>query len=173
MCHWTSRGFINPPDIHCSHCDPKIHPNFYSPLYDKGLLRNKLDVTTSLIVRIRCHWTCVKCHKIYPPNIHPLTHLPQNDFFTASHYFNSVHLGTRWDFSNIDGMDRWCHTDIEHHKHEDVDGFNYEKFMISKMGSDKLEQLRKRSVPVLRPTFDTLNQMLTVYTRELDHLLHN
>ena len=102
-----------------------------------------------------------------------MTHLPYNDFFTASHYFNKTHYGTRWVLDNLDGMDKWCHSAIEHHKHEDIDGFNYQQFMLEKLGSDRFEQLRKTSVPVLDPTFDMLNDMLAGYTRELERLLHN
>jgi len=54
-------------------------------------------------------------------------------------------MGTRWELEDLDPMDIFCHQKVENAKKEDVEGFNYEQYMIQKIGVERLELLRIKS----------------------------
>lgn len=64
---------------------------------------------------------------------------------TNSHFFKRGLWGTRWDFDNQDAMCTFCHSAIENHKTDWIEGFNYQEFMVAKIGVSGLEALRIKS----------------------------
>jgi len=142
-------GFKNPPDQHCAEC-PSFNKEarkrrLSSPQHQRSILIKKIDDAVSLVVRIRGNWTCIKCHTRYPPVISRRTGLPAQNLMTSSHYFGRGKMGTRWELEDLDPMDIFCHQKVENAKKEDVEGFNYEQYMIQKIGVERLELLRIKS----------------------------
>lgn len=143
-----------PSDDHCEFCKDweaeQCRKRLSSPMYKRSKLVKSLDDIMSLIVRIRGDWTCIKCKRTYPPVISRTTGLPAQNIMTNSHFFGRGHWATRYDFDNTDPMCLFCHAKVENHKYEDVEGFNYEEYMIKKLGQARLDVLKMKSKMIMQ-----------------------
>lgn len=149
-CHWRATGQLNPSTVHCDDCPKYQKEDKKRRMLKKSINRRRqiveeLDDIVSLVVRIKANWVCVKCHKRYAPHLSELTGLPAQKLMTASHYFSRKKYGTRWDFDNIDAMCLFCHQKVENNKKEWVEGFNYELFMLNKLGEKRFDLLQYRA----------------------------
>ena len=164
-----------PSEEHCETCKAYIQAarkkHLDSPQYKKKKLIKSCDALMSLIVRIKANWTCVKCQRHYPPFISQRSGLPAQNIMTNSHYFGRGKWGTRFDFNNCDGMCIFCHQKVENNKKETVEGFNYEAYMIAKIGEAKLELLRQKSLMRMQYREGQLLQLQAELKAELETLL--
>ena len=170
-CHYRTIGFKNPPDVHCPECE-KFNKEarikrLASPQHQRSILIKKIDDCVSLIIRIKAEWTCVKCQRKYPPVLSRRTGLPAQNLMTTSHYFNRGDMSIRWDYEDLDAICIFCHQKIENHKKDDVEGFNYEQYMINKLGAQRFELLRQKSMMFARYTIQDLQFILEEKQKEL------
>jgi hypothetical protein len=140
---------------------------------ERSVLAKKLDDITSVIVRIRADWRCIKCGRRYEPIRSRFNGLPRQNMLTTSHYWNRWRHSVRWDYANLDAMCKFCHDEVEHKKHEEVDGFNYENYMFEKLGQAEYERMMRRSEEVAFFTTSHLKMMLTARRAEARRLNQN
>lgn len=175
-CHWSALlGTLNPQDHHCEKCAEQIKAakklKKLDPGYQRKKIIKKLDEVTSLIIRIKADWTCVKCKRKYTPVISRYTHLPAQNLMTTSHYWGRGESGTRWDEKNLDAMCIFCHQKIENHKHDETEGFNYETYMKQKLGLDAYDLLEYQYRTGTKYSSFELQVLLSEKQKELDYLL--
>lgn len=170
-CHYRSVGFKNPPDVHCPECEKYNKEarkrRLASPQHKRSKIIHKIDEVTSLIVRIRGEWKCIKCQRVYPPVISKRTGLPAQNLMTASHYFSRGKFGTRWELENQDPMCIFDHQKVENNKKEIVEGFNYEEYMKNKLGSKRFEVLRIKSEMRAKYSITDLEFLLDDFQKQL------
>ena len=65
----------------------------------------------------------------------------------------------------------FCHQKIENEKKEWVEGFNYELFMLNKLGEQKFSLLEYRATARAGFSVGDLDIMLKDYNRQLQRLL--
>lgn len=177
-CHWSAlAGTFNGPNVHCETCSEQIKEakrlKKFSPTTKRKQLITELDDVTSLIVRIRAHWTCRKCNRRYEPVISKRTGLPAQNLMTCSHFFakGSGGLGIRWDYDDLDALCIFCHQKVENHKYEWIEGFHYQQYMITKLGQERYNLLEyKANSTTIYSIFD-LQIMLSQRNKELEPLL--
>ena len=177
-CHWSSLvGQLNPQDKHCDICTAQRKEarkyRLMSPSYQRSKVIKKLDEVTSLIVRIKADWTCQKCHRKYPPVMSLRTGLPAQNIMTTSHFFSkgAGGMGIRFDYDDLDALCIFCHQKIENHKHEFIEGFNYEKYMREKLGDEKYQLLEYKAHSITKYSIIELQIMLEQRQRDLQLLL--
>jgi hypothetical protein len=141
-----------------------------SPSYQRGKVKAELDAVYSTIRRIKGNWTCVKCHRQYEPEIDK-DGIPRQKIMTTSHYFGRGDMGGRYDDDNTDPVCIFCHQKIENNKRNTIEGFNYEEYMIQKLGPEGFERLRIKCDSITKySTFD-LTILLQEYKKELYAIL--
>lgn len=158
---------------HCTMCSP--HTKVGRALRQTGRserskLIKEIDDVVSLIVRIKADWTCKKCHRRYEPEM-TSKGLPGQKLMTTSHYFSRGDISGRWNFDNLDAMDIFCHQKVENHKTDTIEGFNYEQYMIEKLGKDKFERLKLICTQTTKYSTAELGLLLMDYKKQLNLLL--
>lgn len=175
-CHWSAlKGTFYDQTKHCEICTEQIKAarrlKKTDPAHQRRKIKAELHDITSLIIRIKADWTCVKCKRKYPPVISPRTGLPGQNLMTTSHYWGRGEDGTSWDERNLDAMCLFCHQKVENHKHEEVEGFNYEFYMKQKLGLDGYNLLDYKAHTPTKFTTIELNILLQEKKKELQILL--
>lgn len=177
-CHYSAlMGIFNPQEKHCETCSEQIKEakrlKKFSPATKRRQLIVELDDVTSLIVRIRAHWTCRKCNRMYQPVISKISGLPAQNLMTCSHFFakGSGGLGIRWDYDDLDALCIFCHQKIENHKKDWIEGFNYQQYMVTKLGQERYDLLEYRANSTTHYTEFDLQIMLAERNKELEPLL--
>lgn len=79
---------------------------------------------------------------------------------TNSHYFKRGKYGTRWEEDNCDPMCWECHVKIENHKHETIEGFNYETYMLLKLGHKRFNNLQMKAEFIADYSLSDLSKMI-------------
>jgi len=172
-CHYKPvNGVVIEEPKHCKLCSP--HTKIGRALRQTGQserskVMREIDDVVSLIVRIKADWTCKKCHRRYEPEM-TAKGVPGQKLMTASHYFSRGDIAGRWDFDNLDAIDIFCHQKIENHKTETVEGFNYEQYMIEKLGTAKFERLRLMCTQSPKYNTAELGLLLMDYKKQLNTL---
>lgn len=149
LCHFKLIAGHPPTEEHCESCAGweaeqrrKRQAYLAGPQHSRRKLIDSCDNTMSLVIRIGGNWTCIKCKRTYPPVVSKITKLPAQNIMTNSHFFGRGNWGTRYDLENGDPMDIFCHSKIENHKDETIEGFNYTEYMIKKVGTEKFEHMK-------------------------------
>ena len=145
-CHW--KGYPV-----CDACMPFHKPKRrLKSVSERRKIIKEIDQLFRQVIRVRDDWTCIKCRRKYKPNISPRTGELVNSLMTTSHFF-SVGRGqfsVRWNEDDCDAMCLFCHMKVENHKHETIEGFNYEEFKKEQLGDDKYVWLEyKVSIPTI------------------------
>lgn len=128
-------------------------------------LIDDLDEVVRQIMRIKQDWTCQKCG---------IQHKPGTNKIQVSHFFGRKHIGTRFDYDNLDLLcgimyyqkgRGWvmgsCHGEWEGEKNGE-----YRRFMIKKLGEGKLERLESKT-GIAKFSRAELQIMLASFQREL------
>ena len=173
QCHYVPvDGVVNEEPNHCQWCNPRTKVGRalrQTGRSERSKVIKEIDDVVSLIVRIKANWTCKKCNRYYEPEMTAKGVLGQK-LMTTSHYFSRGDISGRWDFDNLDAMDIFCHQKIENHKTETVGGFNYQEYMIQKLGAEKFERLRLKCTETTKYSTAELGLLLMDYKKQLNAL---
>ena len=165
-------GVVNEEPKHCKLCSP--HTKVGRALRQTGRserskVMREIDEVVSLIVRIKADWTCKKCGRYYEPTM-TLKGVLGQKLMTTSHYFSRGDISGRWDFDNLDAFCIFCHQAVENKKTITVGEFNYEQYMIKKLGAERFERLRLMCTQTTKYSTAELGLLLMDYKKQLNAL---
>lgn len=119
-------------------------------------IKAKLDKVFSRYIRLRDTngdgrtFTCISCGKVKP--------VEQMD---AGHFWNRIHLATRWDERNVWGECRYCNRFDENHL------LAYKNHLIERIGQRQYDILEmKHRMPAKWTDFEG-KALIDYYTREV------
>jgi len=110
-------------------------------------LRDQLDKLLGIIVRQRAGYKCEQCGK----------HAPLN----TAHIISRINLATRWDRDNVFCFCVGCH--FWGHQNPIL----FTEFVKEKLGDEKYEGLKKKSIEVKKWTIVELEALVEEFKKEI------